>query len=458
MKVIICGAGLVGSGIARQLAGESNAVTVIDQSPELVRSLSEELDIQGVVGHGAHPDILDQAGAHDAELLIAVTHSDEVNMVACHVAHSLFSVPTKIARIRAQSYLDPAWRDLFTHERMPIDVTISPELEVARSVLRRIGAPGAFEVIDFADSQVQVVGIRILPDCPVVDRPLRQLTELFPDLQAVVVAIVRDNHLFVPDANDHMQVNDDAYFVAATPNVPRTLDIFGHQASDIRHVVVVGAGHIGLHVAQQLEQRARGVKVRVIESNKARAEAAADALTRTVVLHGDGLDNQVMAEAGVGHAEALIALTNDDEANILSCVLAKQAGTRRVLSLINKRVYAPLTRTLAIDAFIDPRAITVSSIMQHVRRGRIKGLHSIEEGAAEVFDAEALATSPLVGKTLRDAPIPEGIIIGAILRQNAPIYPRGDTEIEAGDRVIMLARRDVVKKAEQLFRVSLDYF
>lgn len=458
MKVIICGAGLVGSGIARQLVGENNAVTIIDQSPELVRSLTEELDVQGIIGHGAYPDVLDQAGARDAELLIAVTHSDEVNMIACHVAHALFSVPTKIARVRAQSYLDPAWRDLFSDERVPIDVLISPELEVARSVLRRLSAPGAFEVIDFADSKVQVVGIRIMPDCPVVDRPLRQLTELFPDLQAVVVAIVRDDHLFVPDPDDHMQDGDDVYFVAAATNVPRTLDIFGHQERAVRHVIVVGAGHIGRHVAQQLERRAGGIKVRVIEANKARAEQAADTLSRAVVLHGDGLDNQVMAEAGVSQAEALIALTNDDEANILSCILAKQAGTRRVLSLINNRVYAPLTRTLAIDAFIDPRATTVSSIMQHVRRGRIKGLQSIEEGAAEVIEAEALATSPLVGKPLRDAPIPEGIIIGSILRDNVPIYPRGDTEIEAGDRIIMLARRDTVKKAEQLVRVSLDYF
>lgn len=458
MKVLICGAGLVGSSIARQLAAEGNSVTVIDLSADLIRQITEELDVQGLVGHGAYPDTLDQAGAKDSDMLIAVTHSDEVNMVACQVAHSLFNVPLKIARIRAQSYLQPIWRDLFSSEHLPIDVMISPELEVAHSVLRRLDAPGSFEVMDFVGGRVQVVGVRIEEDCPVVDTPLRQLTDLFPDLHAVVAAIVRKGELIVPSSSYEIAVGDDVYFVAAREKVRRALDIFGHPEREARRVIIVGAGHIGLSVAREIEERHASVKVRVIEVNKRQAEQAADQLARTVVLFGDGLDSQVLAEAGAPEAEAIISVTNDDEVNILTAVLAKQAGTRRALALVNNTSYGPLTRSLNIDAYINPRATTVSTIMQHVRRGRIKALQAIHEGEAEVIEAEALATSPLVGRPLREVPIPEGVIIGAIVRKEAVLYPRGETVVEAGDRVVTLARRDAVRKVEQLFRVSLDYF
>jgi trk system potassium uptake protein TrkA len=457
MKIIICGAGQVGSSIARELAAEGNAVTVLDLSADLIRQTTDELDVQGIVGHGSHPDVLERAGARDSDMIIAVTHSDEVNMVACQIGHSLFSIPTKIARVRAQNYLAPAWQELFSREQLAIDATISPEIEVARSVLRRIRAPGSFEVIDFADGAIQVVGVSCGPDCPVVDTPLRQLTELFPDLKAVVVGIMRKERFFVPDSTDTMAVGDEAYFVAARENVQRTLEYFGYKLRETRRVIVIGAGQIGLDVTTKLE-RLPGMKIRMIERDKARAEAAADTLKRTIVLHGDGVDQQVLAEAGVAEAEAVVALTNDDDTNVLSAVLARHAGAQRTLALINKPAYGPLSRSLGIDAYIDPRATTVSTILQHVRRGRIKGLYSIAEGSAEVIEAEALDTSPLVGKSLRDAPIPEGMIVGAIRRKDMVIYPRGDTVIEAMDHVVLLALRDVVRKVEQLFRVSVDFF
>jgi trk system potassium uptake protein TrkA len=457
MKIIICGAGQVGSGIARELVAEGNAVSIIDLSAEHIRQMTDELDVQGFVGHGAHPDTLDKAGARESDMLIAVTHSDEVNMVACQVAHSLFSVPVKIARVRAQSYLAPTWRELFTRTHLPIDVIISPEIEVAQSVLRRLRAPGSFEVIDFADGMIQCVGVRIPPDCPVIDTPLRQLTELFPDLQSVVVGILRKDRFIVPSSDDSIETGDEVYFVCARENVQRTLDIFGYRTRDTRRVIIIGAGHIGLSVATYLE-RLPGMKLRMIEVDKGKAEAAAEALHRTVVLHGDGVDQQVLSEAGVEEAEAVVTLTNDDDVNVLAAVLAHQAGARRTLALVNKAAYGTLTRQLSIDAFIDPRATTVSTILQQVRRGRIKGLHSIAGGAAEVIEAEALETSPLVGRTLREAPIPEGMIIGAILRKGLAIYPRGDTVIETADHVVLLARREVVRKVEHLFRVSVDYF
>ena len=458
MKVIICGAGQVGSGIARRLAAEQNDVTVIDVSDELVRNISETADVHGVIGHGAHPDVLERAGANGADMIIAVTFADEVNMTACHVAHTLFNVPTKIARVRAQSYLEPNWAELFTNKRLPIDVIISPELEVGKSVIRRLDVPGAFDSLGFANGLVQFVGTHIDENCPVVNVPLKQLTELFPDLLAVTVGIVRAGKLFVPSGSDHMAAGDDIFFIADSNHVARTLDILGHQEKGARRIIIVGGGNIGLYVAKELERRGSSLKVKLIEQNKARAEVVADQLSRTVVLHGSGLDQEMLKEARVNENEAVIAVTNDDEVNILASVLAKRAGCRRALALISNANYIPLIHSLGIDAFIDPKATTVSTILQHIRRGKIRGLHSVHEGQGEVVEAEALQTSPLVGRPIRDCRIPDGIMFGAIVRDNKVVRPGGDTVIEVGDRVILFARADMVKKVEQLFRVSLEYF
>lgn len=458
MKVIVCGAGQVGSGIARQLASENNDVTVIDLSADLIRQVTENYEVQGITGHGSHPDVLERAGAAKADMLIAVTYADEVNMVACEIAHHLFSVPLKIARVRAQSYLDSAWQDLYAEKRMPIDVIISPEIEVARSVLRRLDVPGAFDTLAFEENKIQLVGTRIEEGCPVAGQPLRQLSELFPDLSTTVVGIVRKDKLHIPRGADHIEPGDEVYFVAEPAHVGRTLDLFGHTERGARRIIIVGGGNIGLFVAKELERRQTGAKVKLIEASKERAEAAADQLARTVVLHGDGLDQALLREAGVAEAETLVAVTNDDEVNILASVLGKRAGCRRSLALVNNQSYGPLLRSLGVDAFINPHATTVSTILQHVRRGRIRGLHWIYEGNAEAIEAEALETSPLVGKPLAEARIPDGMIIGAILRQGRFIRPRGTTVIETGDRVVIFARRDLVKKVEQLFRVSLAYF
>ncbi len=458
MKVIICGAGQVGFGIARQLSLEQNTVTVVDQSPDLVRRVSDQLDARGVVGHGSHPDTLDRAGAADADMIIAVTFFDEVNMVSCQVAHSLFNVPTKIARVRAQSYLSPIWQDLFSRDQLPIDVIISPELEVGRSVLRRLNVPGAFETRGFADERVQMIGVHLEDDCPVVNTPLSQLSELFPDLNITVVGISREGKMFVPDKSDQMMVGDDVYFVCAQERVTRALDVFGHTEREARRVVLIGGGNIGLYVAQQLETTNSGIRVKIIEADKERAEVAADELQRTVVLHGDGLDETVLGEAGAAHAEAVISLTNDDEVNILASLIAKRLGGERTLSLVNNPSYSPLAKSLGIDSAIDPRATTVSTILRHVRRGRIRGLYSVHDGSAEMIEAEALETSPLVGKPLRDVSLPDGIIVGAIVHDDEVINPRGDTQIRTGDKVIIFALSDMVRKVEQLFRVSIDFF
>ncbi|MGE0846916.1 MAG: Trk system potassium transporter TrkA [Flavobacteriaceae bacterium] len=458
MRILICGAGQVGFGIAERLAVEGNDVSVIDNSPRLIQSISETLDVRGIVGHGAHPDILARAGADQADMIIAVTLHDEVNMVACQVASSLFNIPTKIARIRGQSYLAPEYGDLFSRENLPIDVIISPEVEVGEMVLRRLALPGAFDTVDFVDGAVTVAGVTCEENCPIVDTPLSQLTELFPDLAAVVVAIYRNGSLFVPHSTDSLLVGDIAYFVADSGQVARTLSIFGHEEKAANRVVIAGGGHIGFYVAQEIEARQRHARVKVIESVRDRAIQIAEELDRSVVLHGSALDEEILREADIGDVDTIVALTNNDEVNILSCLLALRLGAGRALCLVNNRGYPDLTRDLGIQAYINPRQITISRVLQHVRRGRIRGVHSIQNGAAEVIEAEALETSPLVGKPLREIDILEGLRIGAVVRDGKIIIPRGGTVIEARDKIVICAMADQVRRVEQMFRVSIDFF
>jgi trk system potassium uptake protein TrkA len=458
MRVVICGAGQVGFGIAEQLAAEENDVSVVDTSPELIQAVRDTLDVRGLVGHGAHPDVLAQAGIDQADMIIAVTLYDEVNMVACQVAHSLFNVPTKIARIRAQSYLQPHWADLFSGDHMPIDVIISPEVEVGEMVLRRLAAPGASDLVRFANGEVVVIGIDADENCPVVDTPLAQLTELFPDLQAIVVGIFRAGRLFVPRSADAMLVGDRVYVVCRADQVRRTLGIFGHEEAEAHRVVIAGGGNIGLYVARSLEARGARAKVKIIEASRERAIGIADQLRRTVVLNGNALDQEILREADIGESDAIIALTNDDEVNILACVMAKRLGCRSSMALLNNRSYPAFTPAMGIDATVNPRSVTISKILQHVRRGRIRGVHTIENGLAEVIEGEALETSPLVGKPLRDLDLPDGIRIGAIYRSGNVIIPDGATLIQPKDRVVIFALADRVRQVEQMFRVSLEFF
>jgi trk system potassium uptake protein TrkA len=458
MRVIVCGAGQVGFNIARYLAAENNEVTVIDQRPDLLRKISDTLDVQVVQGFASHPGVLEQAGAADANMLIAVTAADEVNMVACQVAHSLFKVPTKIARIRSQSYLQPIWSTLFTSEHLPIDVIISPEIEVARAITRRLQVPGAIDVIPLANDRVRLIGVRCTAQCPLIHTPLRQLTVLFPDLSIVIIGIVRDGKAIVPGPEDQMQEGDEVFFVVDKAHAERALIAFGREDQAARRIVVFGGGNIGLFLAQQLEALNPNTAVKVVEVDRDRAELVARTLTRSVVLNGDVLDAEIQREASVATAEAVVSVTNDDETNILASLLARRAGCRRTMTLINKTTYGPLVASLGIDVVISPRAITVSNILSHVRRGRIHAVHALHEGFGELIEADALETSSLVGKPLRDVRLPAGVLLGAIVRGDKVISPRGATVVQAGDRVILFATADAVKKVEKMFAVRLDFF
>ncbi|HYE49443.1 MAG TPA: Trk system potassium transporter TrkA [Azospirillaceae bacterium] len=458
MRVIVCGAGQVGSNIARYLASEGNNVTVIDQSAELIQKISDTLDVQAMVGFASHPNVLEAAGAAEADMIIAVTLADEVNMVACQVAHSLFNVPTKIARVRHQSYLQPIWADLFSREHLPIDVIISPEIEVARAIARRLQVPGAFDMIPLADGKVRVIGVVCGANCPIVHTPLRQLTGLFPDLNIEIVAIVRQDKPIIPSGDDQMLPGDEVYFVADTEHVARAMAAFGHEEPEARRVIIMGGGNIGLCLAEEIEDKHPGVSARIIELDRRRAQYIAQRLNRTMVLHGDGLDPDILEEANVRASETVVAVSNDDEGNILASLLAKRYGCQRAITLINKTTYQPLVQPLGIDAVVSPRSITVSSILQHVRRGRIKSVHSLREGFAEIIEAEALETSSLINTPLREVRLPEGVIVGAIVRGQEVIIPRPSTIIKPHDRVVILATVGQVRKVEKMFSVRLEFF
>ncbi|PPR74737.1 MAG: Trk system potassium uptake protein TrkA [Alphaproteobacteria bacterium MarineAlpha3_Bin4] len=458
MKVIVCGAGQVGFNIARHLALENNDVTVIDQSPESIRRISDTLDANGVVGHASHPEVLEQAGISDADMIIAVTYADEVNMVACQVAHSLFDVPTKIARVRQQSYLAPIWANLFSRDHMPIDVIISPEIEVARAVSRRLQVPGAFEMIPLVDDRVKLIGVRCQDDCPLVNTPLRQLTQLFPELNIVIVGLMRDGKAIVPSSDDQMLPGDEAYFVVDSDQVARAMAAFGHEETEARRLLIFGGGNIGLFLAQEIERDHEWVKAKIIETDRDRAEQIASELERTTVIQGDVLDPEILEEAAVGVTETVVAVTNDDETNILASLLAKRYGCKRAITLINAGTYEPLISSLEIDVAVSPRNITVSTILQHVRRGRIHSVHTLREGFGELIEAEALETSELVGKPLRDVKLPAGVLLGAIVRDGEMICPKGSTIVQAKDRVVLFATSEVIRKVEKMFSVQLEYF
>ncbi len=458
MKVVICGAGQVGTAIAEYLSDEGNNVTIIDSDADRIAEVNEALDVTGHVGHASQPDVLERAGAADAEMLIAATHSDEVNMVACQVAHSLFNVPMKIARVRNQSYLNPAWANLFSRDHLPIDVIISPEVEVARAIANRIRVPGAYNIIPMAEGLAQVVSVICKSDCPLLNTPLKHLTSLFPELSIVILAIIRGDTKIIPGADDELLVGDEVYFVSSTDHLYRAMGAFGYNDPQTRRVLVVGAGKIGTRLVEDIQSSMRDISVRLIEADYDTAQRVSEKLSGVTVVHGDGLNREILEEASIGTTEAVIAVMNHDESNILVSMLAKQHGCERAITLINSLSFSSLATSVGIDAVVNPRAITVSTILQHVRRGRIKAAHSLRDGFAEILEVEALETSAIVNTPISEIKRPRDMIFGLILREERIIVPRPDTVIKPDDRVIILASHDQVRKVEQMFAVRPEYF
>jgi trk system potassium uptake protein TrkA len=445
MRVIVCGAGQVGSTIARHLAHERVDVTVVDSSPEAARRADESYDVRGLVGHASHPEVLERAGARDADMLIAVTRSDEVNMVACQVAYSLFGVKRRIARVRHTGYLEPIWKGLYAADQLPIDVIISPEVEVARGIARRLRTPGAFDM-------VQLLGIHCTdPNCLMAGMRLHDLPKRMPDYGFVVVAIMREGRAFVPVGEDQVRHGDDVYVVTEPAALDRVMAAFGHRERVGRRVVILGGGNVGLHLARMLAREAPQVSMKMVEHGRDRADGIARELGGAcVVLHGDALDAEVLSEANVAAAETIVAVTNDDETNIFASVLAKRAGCGRAITLVNKTSYETLLPSLGIDAVVSPSAITISTVLRHVRRGAIAAVYTLREDFGEVIEATALPGSRLVSGPLRAIGMPRGMLVGAIVRAGEVVIPNGEAVVQPGDGVIAVVSYDALRDAEAM--------
>ena len=455
MNIIICGAGKVGFSISKQLSVQGHSITVVDQSSEDIKKINETLDVKGIVGRATFPSVLENAGAANSDMIIAVTKNDETNMIICQLAHSLFNVNKKIARIRSQEFLEGKWSKLYNKSNLPIDVIISPEVEVAKSLFRKLEAPGALDTAPFADGKIKVLEILVKKDCPIINLSLKNLTDKFPDFKANIVGTVREDKFIFLKKIDQLLEGDKAYVVVRADQITQILKAFGHEEQTAKKILIVGGGNIGLNLAKFLETNFEGARVKIIEKNKERAELIATELTSSIVICGDALDEEILKEANIEETETILALTNDDEDNIMVCVLAeKYSPSKRTIAIVNKPNYSLLQKSLNIDDLVDPRMTTVSRIMEHVHKGTIETVYSVLDGEYEFIEAEIVEKSELLNKSLEDSNLPEHIRIGAILRAEKVIIPRSDFVFEKDDLVVFLAKRELLKEVESIFRIS----
>lgn len=450
MNIIVCGAGQVGTTIARQLAGEGINVTVIDTNPELVRRIDESHDIRGITGHASHPEILRSAGARDADMLVAVTRSDEVNMVACQVAWSLFGVKRRIARLRHGGYTAREAAGLFGPDHLPIDIVISPEAEIAESIARQLHIPGAFEVLPLARGRLELLGTRIRdPHCAAAGQRIGDLARRREFEGVSVMVVVRNGRSFIPDAGVRLEAGDDVHLLVRSERRKAVMALFGHRERVARELVIAGGGNIGLHLARKITTTLPAARLNLIEHDRSRARHVAGLLgDRVTVLHGDALDRSLLEEARVGEMETLVAVTNDDETNIFCSFQARQLGCRRAVTLVNKRSYGALLPRLGISTVISPSAITVSTVLRHVRRGRILALHALRGDFGEVVEAQVDAGSRLLAGPLASLPLPPGLKIGALLRSDQVLIAGAQTRLQAGDHIVAVVAYAQLHAAE----------
>ena len=461
MNIIICGAGRVGFTIAKLLSEQGHSITVIDQSSEDIQKINDTLDVKAIVGKATYPTILEKANASETDMIIAVTRNDEINMLICQIAFSIFKIPKKIARIRSQDYLNSKFTRVFNKENLPIDVIISPEIEIAKSIQRKLEAPGALDSVPFADNKIRLLEILINKNCKLIDIKLNELTKKFPNLDANIIGIIRDDKFIIPKKNDEVKYNDKIYAIINSTQMVETLDAFGHNEKISKKILIIGGGNIGFNLAKNLETSLESVRVKIVEKNKERAEFLAGELNNTIIINGDGLDEEVLAEANLEEAETVLALTNDDEDNLMVSVLVekfakdeKNLEDKRTMALINKPNYSLLQSSLKIDDLIDPRMNTVSSILKHIHKGTIETAYTILNGEYEVIEAEIIETSELINKELKNSNLPDEIRIGAVLRNEKVIIPRSNYVFQKEDRVVFLAKKDSISVVENLFRIS----
>jgi len=461
MNIIICGAGRVGFTIAKLLSEQGHSITVIDQSSEDIQKINDSLDVKAIVGKATYPSILEKANAPETDMIIAVTRNDEINMLICQIAFSVFNIPKKIARIRSQDYLNPKFTRVYNKENLPIDVIISPELEIAKSIQRKLEAPGALDNVPFAENKIRLLEILIKDKCKLIDIKLNELTKKFPNLDANIIAIVRNDKFFIPKKTDSLKKDDRIYVIINSSQMPDTLEAFGHEERISKKILIIGGGNIGFNLAKNIEETLDTVRVKIVEKDKNRAEYLANELNDTIIINGDGLDEEVLVEANLDEAETVLALTNDDEDNLMVSVLVekfakdkKKIDDKRTMALTNKPNYSLLQSSLKIDDLIDPRMTTVSSILKHIHKGTIENAYTISDGEYEVIEAEIIETSELISKDIKNSNLPEDLRIGAILRDKKVIIPRSDFIFKKDDRVVFIVKKETISFVENIFRLS----
>jgi len=461
MNIIICGAGRVGFTISKLLSEQGHSITIIDQSSEYIQKIDDSLDVKAIVGKATYPSILEKANAEDADMIIAVTRNDEINMLICQIAFSIFNVQKKIARIRSQDYLNPKFTKVYNKENLPIDVIISPEIEIAKSLQRKLEAPGALDNVPFAKNKIRLLEILINENCPLINIKLNELTKKFPKLDANIMGVIRNDKFVILKKNDVMIKNDKAYVIINASQMQDTLSTFGHNEKVSNKILIIGGGNIGFNLAKNLEESFDSARVKIIEKNKERAEFIANELNNTIIINGNGLDEEVLSEANLDEVETVLALTNDDEDNLMVSVLVEKftkdkddLNDKRTMALINKPNYALLQSSLKIDDLIDPRMNTVSSILKHVHKGTIETAYSILNGEYEIIEAEIIETSELINKQLKNSNLPGEIRIGAILRDKEVIIPRSNFVFKKEDIVVFLAKKNFLQVVENMFRIS----
>ncbi len=457
MKIIILGAGQVGSTLAASLSSEANDITIVDTNTEFLRDLQEHSDLRVISGNASHPDILTQAGAEDADMVIAVTNSDEINMIACQVAYTLFHTPTKIARVRAPEYLKEG--RLFHQEALPIDVLISPEQIVTDSIHSLIDHPGALQVTDFAGGRVKLVAVRAYYGGPLVGHELHTITEHMPGIEVRVAAIFRRNRPIIPKGRTVVEADDEVFFIAAEAHIRAVTSELRQREKRVRRIMIAGGGNIGTRLARSLEKQ---YQVKLIERNPEQAACISESLNKTVILQGDCADQDLLTEENIQSIDVFCAVTNDDQANILAAMLAKRLGANKVLALINRASYVELIQGGEIDIAVSPQQVTIGSLLAHVRRGDVVKVHSLRRGAAEAIEAVAHGdrhTSGVVGRRIDQIDLPSGTTIGAIVRGDEVLMAHHDIVIMAEDHVILfLIDRNKISAVEKLFQVGINFF
>ena len=457
MNIIICGAGQVGYSIANQLSQQGHSITVIDKTSADIQKINDNLDAKGIVGIATYPSVLELADAKNADMIIAVTRNDETNMIVCQIAHSLFNVSRKIARIRSKEFLNPTYSNLFSKSHLPIDTIISPEYEIAKSLLRKIEAPGAIESFPFANDAVRLIEINIDEKCHLINTPLQKLTESFSDLNANILGVQREDKFLILKKKDVLVQNDKAFILTDSKQVDRTMKIFGKDEKISDKILIIGGGNIGFDLAKSLEDLPSNPRIKIVEKNEERAQFIANELNESMVIKGDGLDENILKEVNLEEIDTVLSVTNDDEVNLMSALLCKKKNIKRVIALANSHNYSLLQSSLKIDDIVDPRMTTVSTILKHVHKGKIDSVFTLDDGEFEIIEAKILENSELVNKTLENSSIPDGIKIGIIVRDKKVFVPKKSFEFKLNDTVILLTSRSQLKKVEQLFRISEYY-